>query len=224
MERKITNLPPYLIIVCVLTYTSCVKDDIYLGSDDLSISSHTPITRSVIEGDQDYIQDESDVIRKNKQYNAYDNTCALVAIMEDWIAQKNSSYFGSNYPETAQQHYDKLVENFKNMYPDWTIGNSITSGQFISFAGNMYETPKYFSTGTDIETYFSLDSNCSNIALVLLRRKKMDRSTEEHYAYVKRTYEKYLVVAGETICKGNKIYYNGESGWDIIAVVNKKSE
>jgi hypothetical protein len=142
--------------------------------------------------------------------------------MEDWIAQKNSSYFGSNCPETAQQHYDKLVENFKNMYPDWTTGNSITSGQFISFAGNMYEAPKYFETGADIKSYFSIDSNCSNIAFVYLRRKKTDGSIEEHYAYVKSTHKTYLVVAGENICKGNEIYYNGGSGWEIIAVVNKK--
>ena len=222
MKRKITNFKSYSIVMCIFVCTSCVKDDIYLGSDDLSISSHTPITRSVIESDQDYIQDESDVIRKNKQYNAYDNTCALVAIMEDWIAQKNSSYFGSNCPETAQQHYDKLVKNFKNMYPDWTIGNSITSGQFLSFSGNMYETPKYFDMGTEVESYFSNDSNHSNIAIVFLEKINSDGTKEEHYAYVKNIEKKYLVVAGEEICKRNRIYYNGESGWKIVAVVNKK--
>lgn len=93
--------------MCVLTYTSCVKDDIYLGSDDLSISSHTPITRSVIEGDQVFIQDEGDVIRKNKQYNAYDNTCALVAIMEDWIAQKIVHILG----QIVQKQHNSIMIN-----------------------------------------------------------------------------------------------------------------
>lgn len=51
--------------------------------------------------------------------------------MEDWIAQKGNSYFGSDCQETAQQHYNKLVNDFKNIYPDWTEGNSITSEQFI---------------------------------------------------------------------------------------------
>lgn len=222
MKRKITILKSYLIFVCIFALASCVQDDIYLNNDDLSINSHIPITRSILESDQDIIQSESDIIKNNKQYRADENCCALVAIMEDWIAQKGNSYFGQDCPETAQKHYEKLVEDFKNKFPDWTIGNSITSGQFMSFTGNMYEEPMYFDMGTDVESYFSNDSNHSNIAIVFLERINSDGTREGHYAYVKDIYNNYLVVAGEEICKRNRIYYNGESGWKIVAVVNKK--
>ena len=49
----------------------------------------------------------------------------------------------------------------------------------MSFSGNMYEAPKYFDMGTDVESYFSNDSNHSNIAIVFLEKINSDGTKEE---------------------------------------------
>lgn len=115
MKKKFIIFVSCLISLQTFTLVSCVQDDIYFYNDDLSISSHTPMTRNAMENEILPTPSFNDAEKANKKYTPYENSCALVAIMEDWIAKQVYGYFGSNCPENAQAHYDRLVLEFKSI-------------------------------------------------------------------------------------------------------------
>lgn len=210
MKKKFIIFVVCLISLQTFTLVSCVQDDIYFYNDDLSISSHTPMTRNAMENEILSIPDKED----NMEYDAFNNTCALVALVEEWIAQQDGDYFTGLCNTTAQDYYNMLLSKFKEQNPNWTVGEPITDEQFLAFTANMYGERKFID---DAVTYFSNIQNRQNIVFVYL-----ENGNDGHYAYVSSVENEYIVIRGQKIVPRNEIYFCGTKGWNIVGVVYKK--
>lgn len=219
MKKKFIIFVVCLISLQTFTLVSCVQDDIYFYNDDLSISSHTPMTRNAMENEILPTPSFDDAEEANKKYTPYENSCALVAIMEDWIAKQVYGYFGSNCPENAQAHYDRLVLEFKRQNPNWTEGDPITDEQFLTFLSGSMSVERRFID--DAVTYFIDIQNRQNIVYVYLEKVSPEGRTG-HYASVLKVENEHLVIRGQEIVPNNRIYFCGTGGWNIVGVVYNK--
>ena len=221
--KKINFIAACLLVACGIIVISCNQDGDY--NEDfygLDVLYHTCATKSTLE-DMSFIQNEDDVIKHNKKYPKEDDCCYLTVIMEQWIASKGNFYFGSGCEETAEQHYYKLKEDWREKNPGWKEGDSVKNKQFMNYAGDMFGSEEIFAeTGTDAEKYFSDKRQRKNVAVIYVEKNEPGRGVVGHIAYVTNCTENKIYFKGEPFCGKNSMKISGENGWKIVGVINKR--
>jgi hypothetical protein len=203
-------------------FFSCNKDEEFDDCYNLDVNSHTLATRSDME-DGWVVQNEYQIIQKNKTYPKEGDCCYLTVLMEEWIASKPREYFGSNCPENAEAHYYKLRDQFQHQFPNWTAGDSITSTQFMEFAGNKFSGQDIFANSShDARYYFDNPERCQQVAAIYVQKNEPGQGLVGHMAYFVRYKKGIVIYSGEPFC-GNKnnMKVDGENGWKITGVILK---
>ena len=115
MKKKLIMASIGMLAISVTTIISCGKDEDFDESCDLDVEFRIPITKSA-PIDLEISTNEYDANEKrNKEYNSLPNCCGINTLVDAWIAAKGREYFRmSECPMTAQQYYDKLINECKN--------------------------------------------------------------------------------------------------------------
>lgn len=204
--------------LCAFYVVSCNQND-EEELLDLGILSNTHLTRTNME-DGSICQNENDIIRYNMQYPKEENGCAFTLMMERWISSKDPSYFGSNCPENATEHYYNLKAQFQQQYPDWNMGDSITRSQIMGFSGSGFSRDTIFSQGTTCSSYFSVSSNRKNACGAYFRNSANGAGHVAYGSFLTGCF----AFKGENFCNSlnNKFYFNqSNNGWIMIGVIYK---
>ena len=214
-----------LLGLCAVLVFSCNKDEDFEDFYSLDVNSHTPATRSGME-DIHINNNDEDVKRRNKEFPREQDCCYLTVLMEHWIATKEKQYydyFSYNCPENAEQHYYTLKYQFKQQYPNWVSGDSVSSTQFMEFAGNEFSGQDIFAnSGHSARYYFDDADRRKTVAAIYVQKNEPGRGVIGHIASFVRYYNNIVVFSGEAFCgKKKQMNVDGENGWYITGVILK---
>lgn len=231
-----------MLAISTITVVGCSKDEELDNFYNLDVEFRTPMTRSA-QMDWEGGDPNKQRAYENKQYTSLPNCCGLTTMVEAWIKEKGSFYFEQEYCMTAQQYYDKLVNETKSN-PDyhWTpdsasmpISTLMMLNEAFPVASkknkdgsitnkNLFSGYKTFDNASEVDDYFDSRDNRNNVRGVLLQ----DENGNGHVAYVSSCSNNKINFTGYDIFTGNG--YNGGSigadgssknGWRVVGVILK---
>lgn len=229
-----------------ISVVSCSKDDELEDlSYNLDVSNRAPLTRSSMidmEGGGDPGRQRA---YNNKKYNSLPNCCGINTLVDAWISSKGSYYFERvDCPMTAQQYYDKLINECKSDTSyHWTPDSASmklstlkmlnekfplksnkkkdgTSENSYTFSDTME-----FNNPSDVSNFFSDSKNRSSVRGVML----MNDNGQGHIANVSSCTKNNVNFSGYDIFNDNGSYSGGristdgnsQDGWRIVGVLLK---
>ena len=242
MKKKLIMASIGMLAISVTTIISCGKDEDFDESCDLDVEFRTPITKSAPIDLEISTNDYDDRERENKKYNPLPNCCGINTLVDAWIASKRPYYFQQpSCPMTAQQYYDKLINECKNDTSyHWTpdsasiklstlkkLNEKFPLNKDTKTNQNTYtfSDSKEFNNPSEVSDFFSDSKNRNSVRGVMLE----DANGVGHIANVKNCTNKNVNFTGYDIFvdngsyDGGKISTDGSSkgGWRIVGVLLK---
>lgn len=241
--KKIYLASVWMFAISSITVISCSKDDEMSDFCSLDTEFQTPTTRSSqmdFEGaNNPYLQ----TVRANQEYTHQANCCGLTTLVDAWINSKGNDYFSQSGCCTAQQYYDKLVDEVRsNSDYHWTPDSaSMPISTFMMLNErfpisskknkdgsttnkNLFSDYITFNGASDVKCYLSDKNNRNNVKGVLLE----DENGNGHMAYVSRCTSSKITFTGYDIYNengygGGTIGTDGSSkcGWRVKGVLLK---
>lgn len=227
----------FLLVVIVACDKSEEQEDLYR----LDVDFRTPTAKSsqVEITDNPYEQK----IQEHSRYTSLPNCCGLNTMVDAWIHEKGRGYFAQDNCMTAQQYYDKLVnETQKNSAYHWTPDSTSMSMKTLMMLNENFPLStsknKYGSTTkkTLFSEYKAMD-NASEVSEYLRSKENQrtvggvvlqDENGNGHVAFVSGFYKDTMSFTGYDIFNGNgytggKMQIDGSSkkGWRIVGVILK---
>ena len=242
MKKKLIMASIGMLAISVTTIISCGKDEVFDDSCDLDVEFRTPITKSA-PSDLDINTNEYDANeRRNKEYNSLPNCCGINTLVDAWIAAKGKEYFRmSECPMTAQQYYDKLINECMNDSSyHWTpesasmnlstlkkLNEKFPLNKDTKTNQNIYtfSDSKEFNNPLDVSDFFSDPNNRTSVRGIMLENS----DGVGHIANVKSCTKKTINFTGYDIFLDNGSYRGGsistdgssKGGWRIVGVLLK---
>jgi hypothetical protein len=242
MKKKFIYLAS-LLGLCV--FTGCEQEDDDESFNNLDVSSIAPLTRSSmadLEGGGDPGKQRG---YENKKYNSLPNCCGINTLVDAWIKSKDSGYFEREYcPMTAQQYYDKLVNECKNdISYHWTPDSASMKLSTLEMLNEKFPLKSHkkkdgtiettytfsdtreFNNPSDISVFFSDSKNRRSVTGVMLE----DANGNGHIANVSSCTKSNVYFTGYDIFNDDGSFSggnistdgNGKDGWRIIGVLLK---
>lgn len=205
----------------VAIVSSCNQEDDYDDFEcNLDVTHHTSLRRSSA-NDLEPDQGGGERYEMNTYFPQEENCCYFAAIVREWIRSKGTAYFLSkDCNPNAAQYYEKLKRDFKYMYPDWNVGDSVTSSQFENYIKEKCSLMSETQNIDNARDYFSNKDNIKKVSAIIVKKSG---ETNDHVAHFVRYKSGYVYYAGEDIVgNGNsRMNVDGENGWTIYGVVLK---
>lgn len=182
---------------------------------------------------------------ENKNYNSLPNCCGINTLVDAWISSKGSYYFEQEYcPMTAQQYYDKLINECKSdPYYNWTPDSPSMKLSTLDKLNEKFplkskknkdgtientytfSATKEFDNTSDVKSFFENSNNRSNVRGVILENS----NGQGHIANVSNctknniNFTGYDIFSNDESYRGGKISTDGNSkgGWKIVGVLLK---
>ena len=244
MKKKFIYLVS-LLGLCVLSFTGCDQEDGDESFNYLDVSSIAPLTRSSaadLEGGGDPGKQRA---YENKNYNSLPNCCGINTMVDAWIKSKSPYYFEqASCPMTAQQYYDKLVnECINDISYHWTPDSASMKlstlrrlNEKFPLKSNKkkdgtteitytFSDTKEFNNPSDINAFFNDSQNRNSVTGIILE----DANGNGHIANVSSCTKSNVFFTGYDIFNDDGSFSggnistdgNGKDGWRIIGVLLK---